>query len=188
MDGRACTSRRARARIVTTPQFILDLRRSIGHELLWLIGVTAYVRKTDGQILLGRRADTGQWALVYGINEPGEQPADTVVREVKEETGVDVCVTALVCVISSPDVITYANGDRAQYMDHSFLCEVRQDGSAQAYVGDEESLEVGWFDRSDLPSPLADSTRERLELFDRYLANASRGDHHALFIVDGLLH
>ena len=173
---------------MTTPQFILDLRRSIGHAPLWLIGVTAYVRNTYGQILLGRRADTGQWALVYGINEPGEQPADTVVREVKEETGVDVRVTALAAVISSPDVITYANGDQAQYMDHSFLCEVREDGSAEAFVGDEESLEVGWFDRSDLPSPLADSTRERLQLFDHYLAHASRGDHHALFIADGELH
>ena len=172
---------------MTTPQFILDLRERIGHDQLWLVGVTAYVRNVSGQLLLGRRSDTGQWALVYGINEPGEQPADTVVREVKEETGVDVRVTALAAVISSPHTITYANGDRAQYMDHSFVCELVPGGCAEPRVGDDESLEVGWFDISRLPSPLASSTRERLTLFDAYFDNVRRGDRHALFITDGKL-
>lgn len=93
-----------------TPDFVLDLRRSIGHDLLWLNGVTGFVEDDQGRILMGRRSDTGQWALVYGINEPGEDPADTVAREVREETGVDVVVTDLVAVTSSREVITYANG------------------------------------------------------------------------------
>ena len=49
---------------MSTPQFILDLRKKIGHNLLWLIGITAYVENDKGQVLLGRRADTGEWALV----------------------------------------------------------------------------------------------------------------------------
>lgn len=68
---------------MATPDFVLNLRKRIGHELLWLNGVTAFVTDGDGRMLMGRRSDTGEWALVYGINEPGEQPADTVVREVK---------------------------------------------------------------------------------------------------------
>ena len=55
--------------------------------------------------------------MVYGINEPGEEPADTVAREVKEETGVDVIVTDLVSVKSSHKVLTYANGDNTMYMN-----------------------------------------------------------------------
>ena len=172
---------------MTTPQFILDLREHIGHDPLWLIGVTAYVRNASGQLLLGRRSDTGEWALVYGINEPGEQPADTVVREVKEETGVDVRVTALAAVISSHGTITYANGDRAQYMDHSFVCELVPGGCAKPRVGDDESLDVGWFDISQLPSPLAQSTLERLKLFELFFAHEEHGDRHALFITDGEL-
>ena len=81
---------------MATPEFILRLREKIGHDPLWLIGITAYVENDEGKILLGQRADTGEWALVYGINEPGEEPAVTVIREVLEETGVDVVPTDLV--------------------------------------------------------------------------------------------
>ena len=107
-----------------TPDFILELRERIGHMPLWLIGVTGYVRRDDGLVLLEQRTDNGKWTLVTGINEPGEEPADTVAREAKEETGVDVIVTDLVSVKSDRRMITYANGDQAQYMDHLFLCEV----------------------------------------------------------------
>ena len=171
-----------------TPEFVLKLREKIGHDLLWLHGVTALVRNERGQILLGRRSDNGQWALICGINEPGEQPADTAMREVKEETGVDAIVTDLVSVTSDTRVTTYANGDNTQYMDHSFLCELKPGGNAEPFVGDEESLEVGWFDWDDLPEPLAASTIERLALFRRYLDNKTNGDTHALFHFNGEQH
>ena len=132
---------------MSTPEFVLELRKKIGHDLLWLNGVTGCVLNEHGQLLLGRRSDTGEWAMVYGINEPGEQPADTVVREIKEETGIDALVTD--------------------------------------FVGDEESLSVGWFDLDDLPAPLAASTSERLELFHTYIENKKHGDAHALFQFDG---
>ena len=110
---------------------------------------------------------------------------DTVVREIKEETGIDAIVTDLVAVTSSNKVLTYANGDNTMYMDHSFLCALKPGGNAEPFVGDEESLSVGWFDLDDLPTPLAASTSERLELFHTYIENKKHGDAHALFQFDG---
>ena len=105
--------------------------------------------------------------------------------KIKEETGIDAIVTDLVAVTSSNKVLTYANGDNTMYMDHSFLCALKPGGNAEPFVGDEESLSVGWFDLDDLPTPLAASTSERLELFHAYIENKKHGDAHALFQFDG---
>ena len=71
-----------------TPDFVLALRERVGTHPLWLTGVTAVVRNSRGEVLLARRVDNGQWALVSGILEPGEQPAEGLRREIEEETGV----------------------------------------------------------------------------------------------------
>lgn len=71
------------------PEFIVALREKVGHAPLWLSGVSVVIRDDDGRILLTRRADNGQWAVVSGVLEPGEEPSAAAVREAKEETGVD---------------------------------------------------------------------------------------------------
>ncbi|WP_314688299.1 NUDIX domain-containing protein [uncultured Bifidobacterium sp.] len=164
---------------MTTPAFVRELRRSIGHSPLWLSGITAYVRDDEGRVLLGRRADTGEWALVYGIIEPGEQPADTVFREVREETGVDVEVVALVAVSSSSRLVTYPNGDQARYLNVSFLCRPRLGGNNRPSVSDDENLEVGWFRQDSLPNPLAGSTARRMREVEDWLDRAEGPDHDA---------
>jgi 8-oxo-dGTP pyrophosphatase MutT (NUDIX family) len=68
--------------------YIARLRARVGTDLLMLPGVSAVVRNDRGQILPGRRSDDGSWGLPAGAIDPGEQPADAVVREIYEETGV----------------------------------------------------------------------------------------------------
>lgn len=166
---------------MSTPEFILKLREKIGHDPLWLVGVTAYIEDRDGRVLLGRRADSGNWALISGINEPGEEPADTVIREAREEAGVDVLPTALVSVKADDRLITYANGDQTRYLDILFLCRLADGGASEARVNDGESLEVGWFPLDGLPSPLQPSTVERMERVRSYRERAAAGDAGALF-------
>ncbi|NHA70067.1 NUDIX hydrolase [Phycicoccus flavus] len=131
---------------MATPDFILRLRAAVGHELLWLPGVTAVV--LDGErVLLVRRADTGEWTPVTGICDPGEHPADTAVRECLEETGVRAEVEALTWVNVTPTV-TYPNGDRTRYVDHTFRCRYL---GGDAHVADDESSDVRWASLTDLP-------------------------------------
>ena len=128
------------------PEFVLTLREKVGTDPLWLLGVTAIVVDGD-RVLLGRRADTGRWSTVSGIVEPGEHPAIAVVREVLEETGVTAEVERLAAVsVTKP--IVYPNGDRTQYTDLTFRCRYV---AGTAAVGDDESLEVGWFPVDALP-------------------------------------
>lgn len=164
-----------------TPDFILSLREKIGHDLLWLIGATGYVEDSHGRVLLERRADTGRWALVSGISEVGEEPAETVRREAREEAGVDVVVEELAAVSVQARPMTYPNGDQCQFLDLLFLCSLDPQGDTDPFVADDESLEVGWFELDALPEPLVASTRERLALVARYRA----GDGHALFFGGG---
>lgn len=110
-------------------------------------------------MLLGRRSDTGAWAIVGGIIDPGEQPADAAVRECYEETGVHVVPELLTSVTVSPR-ITYPNGDRTQYLEITFRCRAV---GGEARVNDEESLEVAWFAQDALPE-LDESNNERLKL------------------------
>ena len=140
------------------PDFVLALRAAIGHELLLLPGVTAVVLNDQGEVLLGRRADNGQWALISGILEPGEQPAAGLVREVEEETGVIVEPRRLASAWVMPEV-TYPNGDRSQYLDLCFVCDLV---SGEARVNDDESTAVGWFDPAVLPEGMSVSSRHKL--------------------------
>ena len=90
--------------------------------------------------------------------DPGEQPAETVVREVYEETAVHVVPERVTSVLTQP-AVTYPNGDRCEYVDITFRCRAI---GGEARVNDDESLAVAWFALDDLP-PVADLIRHRIE-------------------------
>ncbi|AXG76508.1 NUDIX hydrolase [Streptomyces paludis] len=130
-----------------TPDFIRRVRATAGHQLLFLPGVSAIVFDDEGRVLLGRRADTGNWSIIGGIPEPGEQPAVTAVREVYEETAVR-CVAERVVLVQTLHPVTYPNGDQCQFMDTTIRCRAV---GGEARVNDDESLDVAWFPVDALP-------------------------------------
>jgi 8-oxo-dGTP pyrophosphatase MutT (NUDIX family) len=140
------------------PPFIQHLRQKIGHDLLLLPGVCGLVFNDAGEILLHRRSDFGIWAVIGGVLEPGEEPADAVVREVLEETGV-VCEPQRVTGVYITPTITYPNGDRCQYVITTFRCRYI---SGQPCVNDDESLDVRFFPVDALPEMRPD-LRVRVE-------------------------
>jgi ADP-ribose pyrophosphatase YjhB (NUDIX family) len=155
------------------PDFVLELRKRIGHDLLWMPGVSAVVVHQDGRLLLGKRADNGMWAVVSGIPEPGEQPAVAAVREVAEETGIVAVAQALAAVTSGPEPVRYDNGDRAQYLDLTFLCQAGDAGDP--WVADDESTAVGWFELDRLPEPMMRSSHTRIARALAYRAEPANG-------------
>ena len=70
------------------------------HDLL--PAAFAAVRNDAGQVLLVRRIDDGNWELPGGRVEVGETARQAVVREVAEESGISIELTALSGVYSDP--------------------------------------------------------------------------------------
>ncbi len=137
---------------MATPDFVLDLLAKIGHDLLWLSGVTAVVLRDTAsasrEVLLVKRAVTGEWTPVTGIVDPGEQPAAAGVREVAEEAGVVTVPEALKSVCSLPPM-QYAHGDRAQYLDLTFRFRYV---SGDPHPTDGENTAAAWFPVDAMPS------------------------------------
>ena len=60
------------------------------------IGADAAIFDSEDRILLVQRSDDQCWGLVSGWVDSGEDPAETIVREVREEVGLDATIEALV--------------------------------------------------------------------------------------------
>lgn len=146
--------------VVAIPDFIRDLRALVGNTPLWLSGSTAVVVRPGAsaeEVLLVRRADSGQWSPVCGIIDPGEQPGAAAVREVMEEAGVVARVERLVW-MSVTEPVTYPNGDVSQYIDHTFRCTWV---CGDPHPADGENTDAAWFAADALP-PLEGDFADRV--------------------------
>ena len=132
--------------------YVKKLRAHVGHDLLMFPTVSAVVLNDRGEILLGQRSDNHQWSVIAGLIDPGEQPADALVREVLEETGVEVKIERVAGVALHQ--VVYPNGDHCHMVNTWFRCRAV---GGEARVNDTESIAVGWFAPDALPelSPFA---------------------------------
>ena len=130
-------------------EYLRNLRAKIGHDVLLTPGVAAVIVNDRGEVLLQRRSDDGRWGLPGGAMEPGEEPAETLVREVLEETALRVVPERIVGVYSGPDFrVRYENGDEAVIVSITFAC---RPGPGEPRVNDDESLELRYFAPDALP-------------------------------------
>ena len=125
------------------------------------IGCSAVIFDDARQrILLTRRTDNGRWCLPGGATEPGESVEETCVREIREETGLDIRVRKLIGVYSSPHfIIEYADGNRRQLVALSFEAEVV---GGQLGLSD-ETTEYGYFTPTEMETmDLMEHHRDRV--------------------------
>lgn len=145
------------------PEFVAALRSKMGHDRLWLSGVTAVVLRplaAPREVLLVRRSDDGNWTPVKGIMEPAESVAEAARRECLEETGVVIAIDRLVSVgVHGP--VRYSNGDVTDYLDHTVRASWV---SGEPIVGDDESVDVGWFTLDELPDSIPASDLARIQI------------------------
>ena len=94
------------------------------------------------RILMTQREDNSRWCLPGGGMDPGESAAETCVREVLEETGLEVRVTKLVGIYTSPDLlIEFPDGNKIQPVAFSFEAEIT--GGELGLSN--ETIAFGWY-------------------------------------------
>jgi len=136
------------------------LERDISKATAIRPSVSAVIRDRRGYVLLGRRADSGEWGLPAGNVEIGESVTDAIRREVREETGLEVAVMRLVGIYSDPawQVVRYADGRVVHYVTSCFECRVTGGTMATS----PETLEIAYHDPSALPEDMVPQHRLRI--------------------------
>lgn len=115
----------------------------VGENGVIRVGCSAVIFDQQGdKILLTRREDNNQWCLPGGGMEPGESASETCIREVEEETGLQVTIKRLIGIYTTPhELIVYRDGNKIQLVALCFEAEI---------VGGElrlscETTEYGYF-------------------------------------------
>ena len=89
-----------------------------------------------------QREDNSRWCLPGGGMDPGESAAEACVREVLEETCLEVRATRLVGIYTTPDLlIEYPDGNKTQPVAFSFEAEIT---GGKLGLSD-ETIAFGWY-------------------------------------------
>ena len=122
----------------------------------------AYVAQDDAVLLVRQSYGRRYWSLPGGSVEQGESVEGAAVREVKEETGLDVRLARLVGVYSKPAQNAVA-----------VLFEAEVTGGS-IHEATDEIVECGYFRPDALPAPVRDHLAQRI-------ADARRGRPDAVW-------
>jgi len=116
--------------------------------------VAAVVFVTDGdRTLLVRRGgwpEKGKWALAAGFIDLGEPPEEAAVRELKEETGLDIAIDGLLDLSYDP-------------VSKAIVLLYRGRVLGGVLAAGDDALEARWFTRHELPELAFESTRRAVE-------------------------
>lgn len=158
--------------------YVMELRKAVGHRPLLQVGASVIVEDRQGRILLQRRSDNHLWGYAGGSVELDETVEDAAKRELLEETGLRANRLELFGVFSGPELhYIYPNGDEVSNIDIVYLC-TDYSGTLKCQPGEVEALAFFAADclPSDLFAPVAGPIRRWAQR--RSLAHAAKRQDH----------
>ena len=152
------------SKIIGYPVFVRLCMGELNHKFVLIQdGAVAIIENEKGEILLQKRSDNDLWGIPGGCQELGESFEETIIREIKEETNLDIeekDLTLIDIVSGKSRMRKYPNGDVV--INNTPLYYINK------YSGDlkcdEESKEMKFFALNNLPQNQHDS-----DLVDRYI-------------------
>ena len=140
--------------------YIMDLRKIVGHRPLLQVGASVIVEDASGRILLQLRSDNHCWGYAGGSVELDEIVEDAAKRELFEETGLVAEQLELFGVFSGIDThYIYPNGDEVSNIDIVYVCK-QYSGELKCQVGEVDDLK--FFSIDEIPENLSSPIRKPL--------------------------
>lgn len=116
------------------------------------------------------RTDYNQWGFPGGAMELGESFEETAIRELKEETNLNIIGLKMVKVLSGKDTYReYPNGDKLYDIIAIFVV-INYNGELK--VNYDESKRLEWFSIDSLPVNMTSYTKNYLEKYGDILNDA----------------
>lgn len=146
--------------------YVFELRKMVGNRPLLAPGGRAVVVNSAGDVLFHHRVDLNIWDLPGGSADVGESQSDSVIRELKEETGLTPIDWTPIGLASDPEreTVHYPNGDIVQGFSLVLLVEKWQ-GTLRT---SSESNELRWFPIGEPPKQLRANITETLAAYERW--------------------
>lgn len=136
-------------------QWLGLVQRGVAGYVTPKVAVGAVVGNGEGQILLIRRSDTGNWLYPTGWADIGYSPSEVVVKEVLEETGIEAVPLRILAVFDSSRL---GGPDAPGYSWYSVVFYLQATGgSLQPHPA--ETQGAGWFSEDNLPAPMVGAHR-----------------------------
>jgi mutator protein MutT len=130
------------------PDYIPWIREKVGHERIFLNVTGVVVFNDQGEVLLQKRSKTEElWGFPGGVMELGESATEAAIREVREETGLEVKIESLLGVYTKYED-EYPNGDQAQPIAIVFKGSV---AGGELIVDGKETFGLAFYDLDEVP-------------------------------------
>ena len=143
--------------------YIMDLRKIVGHRPLLQVGASVIVEDEDNRILLQLRRDNHCWGYPGGSVELDEEVENAARRELFEETGLIAHDLELFGVFSGKDLhYIYPNGDEVSNIDIVFLCKHY---SGTLTPQKDEVDELQFFSIETIPDNISPPVKKQIQLW-----------------------
>lgn len=143
--------------------YIMDLRKIVGHRPLLQVGASVIVEDEDNRILLQLRRDNYCWGYPGGSVELDEEVENAAKRELFEETGLIAHDLELFGVFSGKDLhYIYPNGDEVSNIDIVFLCK-HYSGTLTPQKDEVDDLQ--FFSIETIPDNISPPVKKQIQLW-----------------------
>jgi mutator protein MutT len=142
------------------PDYVEWIREKVGHAPIFLNVAGIVVFDDQGRVLLQKRSKTEEiWGFPGGIMELGESAEEAALREVREETGLEVKVDSLLGVYTNYHHV-YANGDQAQPILFVFKGSVV---GGEFFIDGKETFDLVFLELDQVPVLFNDQNNDVLD-------------------------